>query len=79
VNVWETVTGNSALPIQAGNTFFDHLSNQKTGGSLAGGRADLSIQSESDIIQFTADNDKITTEQDHGTITLTQDKKGITL
>lgn len=30
--LWETVTGNSTLPIQAGNTFYDHLLNQAGGG-----------------------------------------------
>ena len=30
--VWETVTGNSSLPVQAGNTFYDHLNNQVAGG-----------------------------------------------
>lgn len=30
--LWETVTGNSTLPVQAGNTFWDHLQNQAGGG-----------------------------------------------
>ena len=30
--LWEIVTGNSTLPVQAGNTFWDHLNNQAGGG-----------------------------------------------
>ena len=30
--LWDVVTGNSALPVRAGTTFYDHLNNQKTGG-----------------------------------------------
>lgn len=32
--VWETVTGNSTLPIAPGTTFFDHLNNQQAGGGI---------------------------------------------
>jgi len=31
MTLWSTITGNSTLPVQAGNTFWDHLNNQKTG------------------------------------------------
>jgi hypothetical protein len=48
-------------------------------GGVVGGRADLTIKSESDIIDFIADNEHITTGQDASTVTLTADKKGITL
>lgn len=30
--LWEIVTGNSTLPVQAGVTFWDHLNNQQGGG-----------------------------------------------
>lgn len=30
--LWETVTGNSTLPVQAGNNFWDHLHAQAGGG-----------------------------------------------
>jgi len=29
--LWETVTGNSSLPIASGTTFWDHLNNQQGG------------------------------------------------
>jgi hypothetical protein len=32
-NLWDVVTGNSNLPVQAGNSFWDHLQNQKSGGT----------------------------------------------
>lgn len=31
-SLWEVVTGNSTLPVQAGTTFWDHLQNQAVGG-----------------------------------------------
>jgi len=31
-NVWELITGNSTLPVQAGNTLWDHLNNLGGGG-----------------------------------------------
>jgi RNAse (barnase) inhibitor barstar len=31
MTLWQIITGNSTLPIQAGNTFWDHLNNQNTG------------------------------------------------
>lgn len=76
--LWDLVTGNSTLAVEAGNTFYDHLNNQKA-GSIAGGRADMSIQSESNTISFIATNERITTQQDQKGITMTEDKKGITL
>jgi len=30
--LWDVVTGNSSLPVQPGNTFWDHLNNQAGGG-----------------------------------------------
>lgn len=30
--LWEIVTGNSTLPVQAGTNFWDHLNNQAGGG-----------------------------------------------
>lgn len=30
--LWETITGNSTLPVQAGVNFWDHLNNQAGGG-----------------------------------------------
>lgn len=30
--LWEAVTTNSTLPIESGNTFWDHLNNQQAGG-----------------------------------------------
>lgn len=30
--LWETITGNSTLPVQAGVNFWDHLNNQDGGG-----------------------------------------------
>lgn len=33
-NLWEIVTGNSTLPVQPGNTLWDHLNNQKAGDGL---------------------------------------------
>jgi len=32
--LWETITENSSLPVQAGNTFWDHLNNQEGGGPI---------------------------------------------
>lgn len=32
--LWDIVTGNSTLPVQAGNNFWDHLNNQAGGGQL---------------------------------------------
>lgn len=54
------------------------LSVSGTGG-VVGGRADITIKSESDIITFIADNESITTKQDERGITMSEDKKGITL
>lgn len=34
--LWDVVTGNSTLPVQAGNTFWDHINNQKTGDVFVG-------------------------------------------
>ncbi|MEJ1365625.1 MAG: hypothetical protein RPU42_11160 [Candidatus Sedimenticola sp. (ex Thyasira tokunagai)] len=34
MSVWDTVTGNSSLPVAPGNTFFDHLTNQEGGGTI---------------------------------------------
>ena len=31
-SLWEVVTGNSTLPVQAGTTFWDHLQSQSAGG-----------------------------------------------
>ena len=33
--LWAIVTGNSTLPVQAGNNFWDHLNNQAGGGGGA--------------------------------------------
>ena len=33
--LWDVVTGNSSLPVQAGNTFWDHLNSQQV--SVGGG------------------------------------------
>lgn len=30
--LWDIVSGNSSLPVQAGNTFWDHINNQTGGG-----------------------------------------------
>ena len=35
--LWSIVTGNSTLPVQAGNTFWDHLNNQNGDGGGGGG------------------------------------------
>ena len=32
MNVWDTVTSNSTLAVQAGNTFYDHLNNPNEQG-----------------------------------------------
>jgi len=32
--LWETITGNSSLPVQPGNNFWDHLNNQQGGGDI---------------------------------------------
>lgn len=32
--LWDIVTGNSSLPVQSGNTFWDHLNSQQGGGSI---------------------------------------------
>jgi len=29
--LWDIITSNSTLPVQAGNTFWDHMNNQNTG------------------------------------------------
>lgn len=31
--LWETITTNSTLPVQSGNNFYDHLTNQSGGGT----------------------------------------------
>lgn len=49
--LWETVTGNSTLPVQAGNTFWDHINNQAGGGGQTIGvfvTADVNYSSEID-------------------------------
>ena len=33
--LWDIVTDNSSLPVQAGNTFWDHINNQQ--GGVGGG------------------------------------------
>lgn len=33
-NLWEIITGNSSLPVQLGNTLWDHLNNQQGGGPI---------------------------------------------
>ncbi len=49
--LWEIVTGNSTLPVQAGNTFWDHLNNQEGGGGsvtvveVAGIEVELDMES----------------------------------
>jgi len=42
--LWETVTGNSTLPVQAGNTFFDHLNNQQSGSITIGGDLTANVE-----------------------------------
>lgn len=32
--LFDIVTGNSTLPVQSGNTFWDHLNNQAGGGGI---------------------------------------------
>ena len=40
--LWQIITGNSTLPIQAGNTFWDHINNQDgNGGNIIIGNVDL--------------------------------------
>lgn len=34
MTLWQTVTGNSTLPVQAGVNFWDHLNNQDGGGGF---------------------------------------------
>jgi hypothetical protein len=36
MTLWQIITGNSTLPIQAGNTFWDHLNNPKEGEGSGG-------------------------------------------
>jgi len=33
--LWGLITGNSSLPIQAGNTLRDHMRNQNAGGGIS--------------------------------------------
>ena len=33
MTLWQIITGNSSLPVQAGTTFWDHLTNQQGGSS----------------------------------------------
>lgn len=33
MNLWQIITGNSTLPVQAGTNLWDHLNNQEGGGS----------------------------------------------
>jgi|SaaInlV_100m_DNA_6_1039743.scaffolds.fasta_scaffold90478_1 hypothetical protein len=35
MTLWQIITGNSSLPVQAGTTFWDHLNNQ-LGGNCPG-------------------------------------------
>jgi len=58
MNVWEIVTGNSTLPIQAGNTFWDHLNNQNTGtgtGSILRSGCDITGTIDQNVIEFGRD------------------------
>jgi len=32
MNLWQIITGNSRLPVEPGNNFWDHLNNQSGGG-----------------------------------------------
>lgn len=42
--VWQTITGNSSLPVQAGNTLFDHLNSQQGGGGTLQIFAELEVE-----------------------------------
>ena len=48
-------------------------------GVIAGGRADITVQNDKSIIDFIADNESITLSDNDKKITVTANKKGITL
>lgn len=62
---WELITNNSALPIQAGNTFWDHINNQKQSGGeniLVNYNSTIDMQLDQFEIVSTLDATEITQE-----------------
>jgi len=47
--LWEVVTGNSILPIEAANTFWDHLNNQKFGAGTVYGEITVELMGDLDV------------------------------
>ncbi len=56
--LWETITSNSSLAVQSGNTFWDHLNNQKVFGP---GKdvyiKEFSVLVDDDTVNVTVDGD----------------------
>lgn len=55
LNLWEIITNNSSLPVQAGNSLWDHLNNQQGGNVLVFGELDIELEMADFEVEIEAD------------------------
>lgn len=79
MNLWQIITGTSALPIQVGNNLWDHLNNQQGGGGGLGGRADLALSATNESLVTFGNDQSISMTADSSGIKLKADKEGLTV